>query len=623
MKIYNKLLLGIGSLAVAFILLLGFTALQMATIFKLQDFFDDTGALLLLWDEVQMRTYDLTETDKELEKLQSEWNTSVAAFEKELDVLVRDPRIKLLSTEVQAIVSDIGSVWSLTMEQIRAADMGLTEYIDKVAGKHDVLLKGSMGLLEGMWTLERERKLETIDGFYFNRFRNFQKSIMLTNSAFKKVLGNLRDGTGVAVAARIRFSVLVVVSLSIFVIVGGLLYIHFLASRLAKRIGVMEGSMRTVAERDFTVRPPVLGKDEIGDLSRHLGTLVDSLGSFFRSVKSAVDNVAMLKDELSDGTARSAAAVNEITQNIDSIKTRFEVLDSAIEQAQKGLSDIGATLSAFNDETSQQTASMSDAGRELSRAVEAVGLVSRDLSERARNADALKRVVIDGGEKVQATNEVIKGIVYDISGIAEFIELIDQISEQTNILSMNAAIESAHAGTAGKGFAVVAEEIRKLAESTQENAQRIGAVLESITSKADAVLQSSESTVRSFESINADMIGFVGALGQIASQAENANREAVKVASAITESIQATKRVSDGTAEMNERHRSIREAMENIKAISDEAVMGITEIDTGSREILGGMVKVGELGTQTKERMNELEASMAGFKIEAAEETEE
>ena len=622
MKIYSKLLLGIGSLAAAFIMLLGFTAFQMATVFELQDFFDDTGALIQSWDGVQMKTYDLTDSAQELNKMQSNWMDSVGEFENQMQALMNDKRADLLNKEVKTIIADMGSVWALTKEQITSADSALKEFIANVGTKHDILMRGATGMLEGMWTLERDRALETIDGFYFNRFRNYQKSIMLTNAAFKNVLGNLRNETGAAVAARIRFSVVVVLILSIIVIVGGFLYIHVLASRLSRRIGLMEESMRTAAERDFSSRPPILGKDEIGDLSRHMGTLVDSLGGFFRSVKKAVDNVAMLKDELSDGTTRSAAAVNEINQNIESIKTRFEVLDSAIEQAQKGLSDIGSTLSAFSDETKRQTSSMSDAGNELSRALESVSAVSQELSERAKNAENLKRVVIDGGERVQSTNEVIKAIVYDIKGIEEFIELIDQISEQTNILSMNAAIESAHAGSAGKGFAVVAEEIRKLAESTQDNAQRIGASLESITSKAGTALESSESTARAFESINKDVLGFVGSLEDIAARAATANRDAVNVASAITESIEATKRVGDGTAEMNDRHRSIREAMENIKAISDEAVMGITEIDTGSREILSGMVKVGELGAQTKERMNELEEAMSGFKIESDERSE-
>jgi len=132
----------------------------------------------------------------------------------------------------------------------------------------------------------------------------------------------------------------------------------------------------------------------------------------------------------------------------------------------------------------------------------------------------------------------LDGHVGDFEGIVEIIELIDQISEQTNILSMNAAIESAHAGSAGKGFAVVAEEIRKLAESTQDNAQRIGEALTSITDKIALALDASEAASRSFDSINADVVGFVTAMDGIAAKAVHASAESVQVVSAIRDSIE-------------------------------------------------------------------------------------
>jgi methyl-accepting chemotaxis protein len=167
---------------------------------------------------------------------------------------------------------------------------------------------------------------------------------------------------------------------------------------------------------------------------------------------------------------------------------------------------------------------------------------------------------------------------------------------------MNAAIESAHAGVAGKGFAVVAEEIRKLAESTQDNALRIGDALTSITAKINSALDTSETTARAFDSINTDIVGFVGALEDIAHRASETTAESVQVVAAIKESIGATKRVSDGTAEMYERHRAIQDAMENIQSISDEALAGITEIDNGSREILASVVEVNEISVKAGAR---------------------
>ncbi|MFA6508484.1 MAG: HAMP domain-containing methyl-accepting chemotaxis protein, partial [Treponemataceae bacterium] len=596
--------------------LLTFTVFQAAAVLQLKDYYADTTALVQNWDSVQMNTFALISSPTGISTLKQKWNNSVDEFEKNLQSVSSDRRLARFNAEVHSLIEETSSIWKLTKGQIEATDVALNEFVKAAAVKHGDLLSGGEGLLSEMTALEKKGELDFSEKFLFTKFRNYQKTIATTNASFMTVLGNLKKEVEKGVASLIRASIIAAAILSAFVIVSAFIFVHLFAKKLSRRAKSIEESMRIASELDFSKRPRVMGTDEIGMLSKHLSSLIESLADFFISVKDAVNNVATLKDELSAGTAQSAAAVNQITQNIESIKTRFETLDSAIEQAKTGLAEIGSTLAEFTDETKRQTASMSEAGKELSHAVDAVGDVSRQLTERSRNAENLKRVVLEGGERVQSTNDIIKAISHEIASISEVIELINQISEQTNILSMNAAIESAHAGAAGKGFAVVAEEIRKLAESTQDNAQRIGASLQSITDKAGAALEASEITSRAFESINTDVVGFVVALEEIAESAANANSDTIKVAAAITDSIEATKRVSDGTAEMNARHSSIREAMAHIKAISDEAVLGITEIDTGSREILNGMVKVDEISTQSKDRMTALEEAMSGFKIE-------
>ncbi len=618
MKIYTKLFLGIGVVILSLLGVMTIVVYEAVTIYGFKDLANDASELVQRWDDIQGNSFEFLILPADPAILEKDWIASIERFEADLKDLQSDPRLDKLGPGVEEQITNTKNLWSLTKTELDAALTAYGEFKKTVIPKY-VRLQGnaSTGLTREMHRLEQQNSLNPIDQFYFNSFDTALMRVALANDSFKAVLARMDSAVETRVAAMIRLTVILAPLLTVLVAIAAFIYATVFSRRLSKRAIAIEASMRRVAERDFTERPPKLGTDEIGLLSSHLGSLIDSLRGFFGTVKAAAENVTGLKDALSAGTAQSAAAVNEINQNIEGIKTRFVVLDSAIDQATEALSDIGRYLSSFKTETEKQSVTMVQAGTELSASVEAVSAVSREIADRAHNAESLKRVVLDGGDRVQATNEIIRTISREIAGIVEIIELIDQISEQTNILSMNAAIESAHAGAAGKGFAVVADEIRKLAESTQDNALRIADALTSITAKIANALDTSESAARAFDAINGDIIGFVGALEDIAHRASETTAESVQVVAAIKESIGATKRVSDGTAEMYERHRAIQDAMENIQSISDEALAGITEIDNGSREILESVVHVNEISVKSRERIAELESALAGFQTEA------
>src|SRR5512142_2791043 len=155
--------------------------------------------------------------------------------------------------------------------------------------------------------------------------------------------------------------------------------------------------------------------------------------------------------------------------------------------------------------------------------------VSRLSEERKERTSKLLATVAESGKKAAQTNDVIRQVSKEIDSIHEAISVINGVAAQTNLLSMNAAIESAHAGEAGRGFAVVADEIRKLAESTTAHSKRIGASLKSITTRIRQALESADRSYRSFDEINVFIGEMAKALDEISGSMKELNKAAADV----------------------------------------------------------------------------------------------
>jgi methyl-accepting chemotaxis protein len=128
--------------------------------------------------------------------------------------------------------------------------------------------------------------------------------------------------------------------------------------------------------------------------------------------------------------------------------------------------------------------------------------VARIALQRQEALEQLVSITNKGGEQVEITNKLIEENANDVKEILEIIEIINNVASQTNLLSMNAAIEAAHASDSGRGFAVVAEEIRKLAESTNENSKRIRKTITTIADRIQQILEASNESSDSFQKID-------------------------------------------------------------------------------------------------------------------------
>jgi methyl-accepting chemotaxis protein len=435
--------------------------------------------------------YRLTDTSKELliteqtlDRVIEEWQDAIDGFDHQVEVLVSHPGVRYTSAALHDEIERTRGVWELSRQRLDAAEEGVLwllaeERIPSFRKKgliqfsHWLLTASSNEVTQSQMVQSRVARLTT-------DLRSFGLS------AQDLVVGNLET-----VAAQVsrqtaamqqRRTTLVAVAGGIVVAIA-IVFVLLFSRSLTRRVARLQDTMAKVADRNLAVRSDIDGSDEIAGLGSHLDETLLVLCEFMTSVQTAVEKADALKDGLASGTSESAAALHEISQNIDSLTREFERLNSTVDQTWNAITDINSRIKSLTGDISTQKKVIEESAGAVATMNTSIGQMTQLSRDRQETAESLVQVILEGGEQIQTTNDIIDAVTDEVDDILEIIEIINAVAEQTNLLSMNAAIESAHAGEAGKGFAVVAEEIRKLAESTSENASQIDRLLKSITGK--------------------------------------------------------------------------------------------------------------------------------------------
>jgi methyl-accepting chemotaxis protein len=198
----------------------------------------------------------------------------------------------------------------------------------------------------------------------------------------------------------------------------------------------------------------------------------------------------------------------------------------------------------------------------------------------------------------------------------EINSVMENIASQTNLLSMNAAIEAAHAGEAGKGFAVVADEIRKLAESSSKQSKTSSAVLKKIKASIDKITQSTDNVLNRFEAIDGGVKTVAQQGENIRSAMEEQSQGSKQVLDAINQVNETTRMVKNGSMEMHEGAKEIIRETGNLEKSTQEITGGMNEMASGAEQINISVNRVNDLCGRNQECIDILVKEVSKFKVD-------
>ena len=457
-------------------------------------------------------------------------------------------------------------------------------------------------------TEEAHQQLRKIRLLYVQLMSLNQKSSVMIDEVMSSMESRF-------ISIAIIFAVITTIVLSILILI--------VTTRVSKRIVKVRNMTTTLAEKDFTVNIEPEGSDEMWLLMSNINNMVNQINGFFKLVKSTAKKALIAESSINESAGSTAEASSMIDTNIDDINKKFSDAVAVINSTIGVIAEMNLHVDTLVQSNSSQTAAIENSNSAVNEVVTTLEYINKMAEERVRNAEEMHTYVADGDDKISATNEILSKVAQQLDEVYEVVTIINNVAEQTNLLSMNAAIESAHAGEAGKGFGVVAEEIRSLAEETAENADKISKVVNTIVEAVEKANTSSQSAFEAFEKVSSHADQIVGSLQEITGGIGKIDTQMQQIKKRSQETSTAADEMNRYCVQLADKQKQVSLKVDNMNDVFFNAMSSLHKIKEETADIVSKMKNVSSSSDESFRNLTELENVLEEFKTGEIDEDEE
>jgi methyl-accepting chemotaxis protein len=390
----------------------------------------------------------------------------------------------------------------------------------------------------------------------------------------------------------------------------------FTARSVSRPIAYTMTVLKDISEGDLTCRIDVSSKDELGDLARYLNFTIEKIKDLIVAIKKETDALAQTGTELAANMAETAAAINEITANIQNVKSQAGNQSESVKSTGSIMGEVVANIEALNGQVQKQTDCVSQSSSAIEQMLANIQSVTNSLVKNVESVNSLAESSEIGRSGLQEVSSDIQGIARESAGLLEINAVMENIASQTNLLSMNAAIEAAHAGEAGKGFAVVADEIRKLAESSGEQSKTISGVLKKIKDSIDKITKSTGAVLQKFEVIGEGIQTVTDQETNVRNAMEEQGTGSKNILEAVSSLNEITEEVKSGAQVMLDGSRRVISESKTLEDLTDGITNGMNEMAAGADQIESAVNHVNDISINNKKQIDALLGEVLKFKVE-------
>ncbi|WP_446852866.1 methyl-accepting chemotaxis protein [Halobacillus faecis] len=376
--------------------------------------------------------------------------------------------------------------------------------------------------------------------------------------------------------------------ISISSIIIGIVFALVIANRITNPVKKVVERMKQISEGDISQEPVhVKSKDEIGQLA-------DAINDMQRSLNEVIQSVSFTSDRVSGQSEALTHSAYEVREGSEQIASTMQELSSGAESQANGATHLSDHMRTFVEkiqgantngesvsETSKEVLSMTDQGREsMQRAVAQMHAIDQIVKE--------------------STNKV-KGLDVQSKEISKLVGVIEDIAGQTNLLSLNAAIEAARVGEHGKGFAVVADEVRKLAEQVTNSVGDITEIVEGIQKETGNVVSSLEAGNQEVD--------------QGSMQMKEMGEMFDGINGSVSEMVAKIQSISTHLKEIAENSMQMNHSIEEIASITEESAAGVEQVAASAQQSNSSMEEVSRTAEDLNNLAEQLNEQVRRFKL--------
>lgn len=387
------------------------------------------------------------------------------------------------------------------------------------------------------------------------------ENILVLTADESEALAGITTVTGVAVG------------ISAIVVLLAIIICFILGRRLMRPLVKVSTIIEEIANGDINADFGMVKEtnDEIGLIIEKMKELTQSLGNIVGKIRNSSDTMSSNSYELNDTSSQTLAANNEISK--------------AVEDVAEGSTGMAASISKINEnllEMSNETKDINESVNEIRNQTTAVQDSSKIMNDKIKSMQDSSHKMDEG---ISAISKRIETVNTTVDKVSNIVSVIEEISSETNLLSLNASIEAARAGDAGKGFAVVAQEIRVLSDNTDTELENIKQIISSLVEECRYCVQASGTIVEDNAKQKEEIKAVLDEFGSLDEQIQKTAEKADEIEELVTAMIELNDDITKSSNSLTDVSAANAAATEEMNANIEE----LNAMMNGVSEMAGNM----------------------------------